>query len=269
MEPYTHNTIREVDFIEGVIAGDRSKPVLDVGCGTGRHALELARRGYNVLGVDLSASMLAQGRQAAAFENLAVRFMQCDARQLPFEQQFEVAIMLCEGAFSLMEEDAMDYQILVNISHALKPGGRLIMTAPNAAVMLTQPPDGSFDLATLRETFTLDKVNPDSSRKTLDCTQRYYTCPELNCLLKQAGFQYVEFFACTESGYDRLQKPTRSSRPISGQRRSCSLPAGSRMRWGGYLVKWRSGQVQNRQIKICEIAINLLGSVLAPLLGQE
>jgi len=209
-EPYAQNTRREVDFIEEIIAHDRSKAILDVGCGNGRHSLELARRGYEVLGVDLSASMLAQGRQAAESENLAVRFRQCDARQLPYEQQFEVAIMLCEGAFSLMEEDAMDYQILVNISRALKPGGRLIMTAPNAAVMLAQPPDGSFDLTTLRETFTLDKVFPDGSRKTLDCTQRYYTCPELNCLLKKAGFQHVEFFACTESGYDRSQKPART-----------------------------------------------------------
>ena len=209
-EPYTQNTHLEVDFVEQVIGGDRSKGILDIGCGNGRHSLELARRGYTVLGVDLSESMLAQGRRAAAAENLAVRFMQCDARELPFINQFDVAIMLCEGAFSLMEDDAMDTLILCNIARALKPGGQLVMTAPNAACMLAQPPNAAFDLTTLRETFTLSKTLPDGSSNTLDCTQRYYTCPELRCLLKEAGFPSVEFFACTEAGYQRGEKPARS-----------------------------------------------------------
>ncbi|HFD38771.1 MAG TPA: class I SAM-dependent methyltransferase [Anaerolineae bacterium] len=206
-EPYTQNTRAEVDFIEQVIAGDRSKPILDVGCGNGRHSLELARRGYQVLGIDLSASMLAQGRRVADAENLAVCFVQCDARELSFEGRFGVAIMLCEGAFSLMEIDAMDFAILANVFRSLKPGGRLIMTAPNAAFILAQPPNDAFDLTTLRETFTLDKVNPDGSHKTLDCTQRYYTCPELRGLLERAGFRSVEFFACTGTGYERGEKP--------------------------------------------------------------
>ncbi len=209
-EPYAQNTRAEVDFIEQVIGGDHTKTILDVGCGNGRHTLELARRGYQVLGVDLSASMLAQGRRVAAAEKLAVRFMQGDARELSFNRRFEVAVMLCEGAFSLMESDAMDFTILANLFRALRPGGQLIMTAPNAAFMLAQPPNDAFDLTTLRETFTLDKASPDGSRKTLDCTQRYYTCPELRGLLERAGFRAVEFFACTEAGYERDRKPERT-----------------------------------------------------------
>ena len=209
-EPYTQHTCAEVDFIEQAIGGDRTKAILDVGCGNGRHSLELARRGYQVLGIDLSASMLAQGRRVADAENLAVRFMQCDARELSFEGRFEVAIMLCEGAFSLMETDAMDLAILTNVFRALKPGGQLIMTAPNAAFMLAQPPDDAFDLITLRETFILDKVSPDGAHKTLDCSQRYYTCPELRWLLERAGFRAAEFFACTETGYERGMKPART-----------------------------------------------------------
>ncbi|HEY53686.1 MAG TPA: methyltransferase domain-containing protein [Caldilineae bacterium] len=209
-EPYTQNTRAEVDFIEQVIGGDRSKAILDVGCGNGRHSLELARRGYQVLGVDLSASMLAQARQTAAAENLVVGFRQGDARALRFVRQFDVVIMLCEGAFSLMETDAMDSLILSKVFRALRPGGRLIMTAPNAAFMLAQPPTDAFDLTTLRETFTLDKATPAGSSKTLACSQRYYTCPELRWLLEQVGFRVIEFFACTERGYDRSEKPTRA-----------------------------------------------------------
>lgn len=207
-ESYTQNTVAEVDFIEQAIANDRTKTILDVGCGNGRHSLELARRGYDALGVDLSLLMLAQGRKVAETENLDVRFLQGDARNLPLVDQFDVAIMLCEGAFSLMEDDEMDFLILKNIARALKPGGQLIMTAPNAAFMLAQLANDAFDLTTLRESFTLDKVNADGSQRTLACTQRYYTCPELRWLLRQAGFRRAEFFACTEGGYDRNQKLT-------------------------------------------------------------
>ena len=57
-EPYTQSTRVEVDFVEQVIGHDHSKRILDVGCGNGRHTLELARRGYEVVGTDLSKSML-------------------------------------------------------------------------------------------------------------------------------------------------------------------------------------------------------------------
>ncbi|NKQ36996.1 MAG: class I SAM-dependent methyltransferase [Chloroflexi bacterium] len=207
-EPYAQNTSAEVDFIEQVMAFDRTKSILDVGCGNGRHTLELARRGYAVTGIDLSETMLEYGRRQAAAKQLTIQLSQCDARQLPFRQHFDAAIMLCEGAFSLMENDDMDLRILFNIYRALKPGGKLIMTAPNAAFMIVHPSPG-FDLITLREQFMLDKTQPDGVQKTLDCTQRYYTCPELRGMFDQVGFQSVVFFACTGTGYDREQKPTR------------------------------------------------------------
>ena len=99
-EPYIQGTQGEVDFIEQEIGHDRSKTILDVGCGTGRHALELGRRGYHVVGLDLSESLLAQGRKVAQAENLDVTFIACDARELDFEAQFDVALSICEGGVS-------------------------------------------------------------------------------------------------------------------------------------------------------------------------
>ena len=206
-ESYTQSTKGEVDFIEDEIGNDHSKRILDVGCGNGRHTLELTRRGYAVVGIDLSESMLAQGRQIAEFENLTVDLIQRDARELKYHEEFDTVIMLCEGAFSLMEEDEMDRLILANTFRALRANGKLILTAPNAVFMLTQQSDASFDPVTFRETFKLEKIIPDGRKKMLDCTQRYYTCPELNWLLRQVGFKTVEFFACTKAGYNRDAKP--------------------------------------------------------------
>ena len=58
--------------------------ILDVGCGTGRHAIELAKRGYSVTGVDLSDSMLQQAMEKAHGEKVSVNFLKADARELPF-----------------------------------------------------------------------------------------------------------------------------------------------------------------------------------------
>ena len=206
-ESYTQSTGGEVDFVEGEIGHDHSKRILDVGCGNGRHTLELARRGYAVVGIDLSESMLAQGRKIAKFENLTVDLIQRDARKLNYHEEFDTVIMLCEGAFSLMEEDQMDRLILANAFRALRTNGKLILTAPNAAFMLTHQSDATFDPITFRETFKLEKKKPNGSVKMLDCIQRYYTCPELNWLLRQVGFKSVEFFACTKAGYNREAKP--------------------------------------------------------------
>ena len=209
-EPYTQGTQGEVDFIEQEIGHDRAKTILDVGCGTGRHALELGRRGYQVVGLDLSESLLARGREVAQAENLDVTFIAGDARALNFEAQFDVALSICEGAFSLVETDEMDLLILENVARALKPGGKFTMTAPNAVFMLARDPgEGAFDVVTFRETFTLEATGVDGSKRSLDCTQRYYTCPELKWLLKQAGFRTVQFFGVTEAGFDRQVRPSK------------------------------------------------------------
>jgi SAM-dependent methyltransferase len=208
-EPYAQGTQGQVDFIERIIGYDRSKRILDVGCGTGRHALELSRRGYSVVGIDLSPSMLEQGHRIADAEQLTVQFVQGDARRMAFNDEFDVAVMLCEGAFSLMETDEMDRMILTQVAQALRQAGTLILTAPNAAYMLAQEESAeTFDLTTLRETFTLEKTDFQGTRRLLECTQRYYTCPELRWMLKDASFGGIEFFAVSGSSYERHGRPS-------------------------------------------------------------
>ena len=83
-ECFTQGTIGECDFIEQETGHDRNIRILDIGCGTGRHSIELTRRGYTVTGVDLSDSQLARAREKAAADKLAIRFLKHDARELPF-----------------------------------------------------------------------------------------------------------------------------------------------------------------------------------------
>ena len=127
-ECFTQGTIGECDFIEKEINYDKSLRILDIGCGTGRHTIELIKRGYTVVGVDLSDSQLERAKQKASMENLHILFYKHDARNLPFLHEYDVVIMLCEGGFTLMETDEMNYQILQNATNALKPTGKLIFT---------------------------------------------------------------------------------------------------------------------------------------------
>jgi SAM-dependent methyltransferase len=205
-EPYTKATTAEIDFIDAELGSDRTKRILDVGCGTGRHSLELARRGYTVTGLDLSEELLQLGMHTARQEGLAVEFVHGDARRLQYVTEFDGVLILCEGGFSLVETDEMDRRILAEAGRALRPGGRLFITAPNAVFMIAQQPDNpDFDLATFRESFTIEAQGANSQKRTLDCTQRYYTAPELKATLQEIGFEGFRLFAVNDKGYEHSE----------------------------------------------------------------
>jgi SAM-dependent methyltransferase len=63
--------------------------------------------------------------------NAKIDFLRYDARDLPFDNEFDLVIMLCEGAFPLMETDEMNYEILKNATKSLKGHGTLIFTTLN------------------------------------------------------------------------------------------------------------------------------------------
>ena len=89
------------------------------------HAIELARRGCDLTGVGLSGSMLNRAREKAEESGIKVNFIQADARNLPVENEFDHAIMLCEGGFSLMEADETNFEILKQVTTVLKPVANL------------------------------------------------------------------------------------------------------------------------------------------------
>jgi 2-polyprenyl-3-methyl-5-hydroxy-6-metoxy-1,4-benzoquinol methylase len=221
-EPFVKGTHGEVDFIEKELAYDKSAPVLDIGCGTGRHAIELAKRGYEVTAVDLSASQLDFARVKAAAANVPVQFVRVDARHLNYSAQFDAVIMVCEGAFPLMETDEMNFEILKNAFRALRQGGVFILTTLNGLFPLFhsvkdyinehQDHDSikasTFDLMTFRDYSEYEHVDDDGNKYPLNCNERYYVPSEITWLLKMVGFSEINIYAAELGNWSRDKKLT-------------------------------------------------------------
>lgn len=223
-EIFTQGTLGECDFIESEIKSDKSLKILDVGCGTGRHTIELSRRGYNVTGIDLSESQLARAKEKAENNNLIIDFQKQDARNLTFTNEFDVAIMLCEGGFPLMETDEMNFEILKSVTKSLKEHGKFILTTLNGLFPLyhsvkeffaSTTEDGNaayrnntFNLMTFRDHNTTEFEDDFGNKKTLECNERYYVPSEIVWLLKSLGYIKIDIYGARLGAFSRNDKLT-------------------------------------------------------------
>ena len=218
-EIFTQGTIGECNFIEEEISYNKSSRILDIGCGTGRHSIELAKRGYNLTSVDLSDSQLERAKQKASEEKVKIDFRKADAREFYFNNEFDLVIMLFEGAFPLMETDEMNYRILQNAAAALREKGKLIFTTLNGLFPLfhsvkdfitanTKEGNGVyeknlFDLMTFRDYNTTVFEDDFGNKKELACNERYYVPSEITWMLKSLNFKKIDIFGSKLGAFSR------------------------------------------------------------------
>lgn len=208
---YTKNTVLEVDFVIEELKLQEGSSILDVGCGTGRHAIELAKRGYKVTGIDISSGMLSEARKMAEQANVKVEWIHCDAVKYTPTKTFGAVICLCEGAFGLVgrDEDPLerDLAILQNISDALKPNGGFILTTLNAYSKirnLTQEnvDSGRFNPISMIEHFTDDWDLPEG-KKRVEVKERRYLPFELKQMFSQVGLRVENIWGGTAGNWKR------------------------------------------------------------------
>ncbi|CAN5772167.1 class I SAM-dependent methyltransferase [soil metagenome] len=190
---FTKGTEQEVEFLVRVLGLEPGMRVLDVGCGPGRHAHALGRRGMAVHGVDISDRFVELARRDAPD---GVTFERLDARRLPYDGAFDVAISLCQGAFGLAYGASVgdtpldpDGAVLEGIARALRPGGRMGLSAFSAyfQVQWLDPERGSFDAergVNHERTTIKDEQGRDAE---VDLWTTCFTPRELRLLVARSG----------------------------------------------------------------------------------
>lgn len=205
---FTKGTRQEVDFVVDRLALGPGARVLDVGCGPGRHAHELARRGVVVHGIDISETFVELARrdapEGATFERL-------DARSLIDEPRlaggFDAVICLCQGAFGLMTAGGDDQTVLAGMAAALRPGGHLVLSAFSAYHVVKYFEAAVFDADTGVNHEHTEIRSPSGEVRTVDLWTGCYTPRELRQACALAGLETLSV-SSVEPGAYGLAEPS-------------------------------------------------------------
>lgn len=195
---------REVDFIEDSLGVARGAMVLDMACGTGRHAIDLTRRGYRVVGLDLSLAMLAKAAEEAQERNQKLNFVQGDMREMTFEDMFD-GVYCWNTSFGFFEEER-NAQVISRVHRALRKGGQFVLDVINRDFALQQQPslvwfegDGcicmdemQIDWITSRMRVKRTMMMDDGRSREIEYSIRIYSLHELGKLLHDHGFRVAE-----------------------------------------------------------------------------
>jgi SAM-dependent methyltransferase len=204
LPPNDDQVAHQVDFIEASLSLPQGGTVLDVGCGLGLHAIELARRGYLVVGLDLSLNMITRAAEEAQHNNLKINFLHTDIREIEFEGTFDGVI--CMGTtFGFFDDDA-NRDVLKRLHDALKPGGRLLLDVVNRDFVITSQPnlvwfqgdecvcmeESDFNYFNSRLTVKRTMMREDGQQSQADYSIRLYALHELGQLMQQMRFRVIE-----------------------------------------------------------------------------
>jgi SAM-dependent methyltransferase len=207
--PSEKYTLGDVGFIEKTLALPAGSRLLDLGCGFGRHSIELTRRGYRMTALDWSEPFLVVAREKASEAGVEVDFARGDMRAMEFRDEFDGAF-LWENTFGIFD-DAGNLAVLRCVAQALKPGGRFLV-ANNAPRGFGQPektwegdPERDewlflyeslpFDVRQHRNGFLVTLWNlRTGERKTHSFSTREYAFPDMVRMLDEAGLRFVEVY---------------------------------------------------------------------------
>lgn len=221
---WTERTGSEIDRALTMLRPEGGERILDLACGTGRHSLELVRRGFSVVGVEIGEELVEIARKDAAEQGLEAEFVQGDLRELDYEDEFDIVLNLNDGAVGYFETDEENHRTFEVISRALKPGGQNLIQVPNVLYARSHLPQRSWIPSSTMVELVEHRWNKkdrymegamipfkfgevlENLDKRIEFRQRLYTVDELREIYSSVGMTFERVF----HGNGRPKEPTDS-----------------------------------------------------------
>jgi len=193
--------------------------VLDLCCGVGRHSLELARRGFQVTGVDRTRPYLDRASRRAEAEGLEIEFVQSDMRDFCRPDAFDAVVNLFTS-FGYFEDPEDDRQVAMNVYRSLKSGGVFLIDMMGKEVLARifrerdwYEENGMLILQERKLSKSWSWMEnrwilfADNNRTELRLSHRIYSATELASLLTECGFTHIDAYGDFEgNAYDHLAR---------------------------------------------------------------
>jgi 2-polyprenyl-3-methyl-5-hydroxy-6-metoxy-1,4-benzoquinol methylase len=246
--PSAAQVARQCDFLEYSLGLQKGATILDVGCGLGLQAVELAARGYLVVGLDLSLPMLSRAADEAQDRDIKMNFLHGDMREMTFDGTFDAVV--CLGTTFGYFDDDTNRQVLERMKRALKPQGLLLLDTVNRDYVVQGQPnlvwfegDGcvcmeetQFNYISSRLHVKRTVILDDGRQRENEYGIRLYPLHEIGQLMHQMGFRVVEVsgMEATPGVYFGATSPRlilvaerRVERPSAGTLPGMAGPAGA------------------------------------------
>lgn len=231
--PWADRTEMEVDRALTMLKPEGGERVLDLACGTGRHSRELTRRGFEVVGVDISPELLEMAEREAGEAGLAISFMQADLRELELSEEFDLVLSLNDGAVGYFETDEENRRTFEVVARALRSGGGHLMQLPNVLHAERNLPAKSWIVG--ESTLELSDHHWNAEDRYIEGStvpirfgevferyeeipfrQRLYTVEELGEIYESVGMRLANTFS--GSGKPRRPKPNQFEIFVEGRK---------------------------------------------------
>jgi SAM-dependent methyltransferase len=209
----------EAAYLKKMLNARKGAKLLDVPCGNGRHAVELAAMGFQITGVDISKEQLELARSLAHIRGVKLELREIDKCALPYDAEFAGAYC-CGNSFGYVDDDGIE-KFVAGVSRALKPGARFIIDTAMAAESIIPNLDESwwmqagdvhvmihneYEVADSRLHTTL-KFLQNGKLETREIYHRVYTVMEIRKLLERHAFTLIALHADIDAKPYELSEP--------------------------------------------------------------
>lgn len=209
----------ELENVVRLLKVQKKDRILDLCCGTGRHSLELSRQGFDVVGVDRTASFIKKAKRIAEESDLEVEFVEADMKEYCQASSFDIAINLF-GSFGYFEDPDDDRQVVRNMYESLRSGGRFLIETMGREIAAREFQERTWlehgDTLVLADRTPIQNwsqiqtrwiVIKENQRIEHTVTVRSYSAEELSSLLSEFGFVTVQAYGDLEGReYDHEAK---------------------------------------------------------------